>query len=87
MHLVIRNIFDNSAYNQNVDIDFSSVDTRVTEAEFINDGTQLRFKYYSGENNTINEKLLIFNTTGYCRLAEAGTVLPTFGRIIFQIYR
>ena len=32
MHLVIRNIFDNSAYNQNVDIDFSSIDTRVTEA-------------------------------------------------------
>lgn len=59
--LVIRNIFDSTVYFKETALDFSRVDTPITEAEFINDGAQLKLKYYSGDNKTIKESTIDVN--------------------------
>lgn len=57
--IVIRNVFDKSKYYKEFNLDLSKVDTPITKAIFINNGSQLQVTYLTGENQ--EEVTQLFN--------------------------
>lgn len=50
--VIVQNIFDKRLFYKEFQLDFSNVDTPVTEALFSKDGTSLQLTYLSGEEQT-----------------------------------
>ena len=50
--VIVQNIFDKSILYKEFQLDFSDVDTPVTEAKFSKNGAALHLTYLSGEEQT-----------------------------------
>lgn len=56
--IIVRNVFDKDLLYKEFQLDFSSVDTPVIQARFLNDGALLQVTYLSGEEQTQISKTL-----------------------------